>query len=77
MKQMRRLYTSRSNTLENTGKTDTGLQFENTMSSPDLNIGTTFAIFISKGKNTAERFITYMGQWSFDTLFYILHHEWF
>ena len=34
-------------------------------------------IFISKGKNTAERFITYMVQWSFDTLIYSLNHEWF
>ena len=47
---MSRLHISRSNNLENNGRTDTGQQFENTISSPDLRIGTTFAIFKSEGK---------------------------
>ena len=47
---MSRLHISRSNNLENTGRTDTGQQFENTISSPDLRIGTTFANFNSEGK---------------------------
>ena len=46
---MSRLHISRSNNLENTGRTNTGHQFENTISSPDLHIGSTFAIFNSEG----------------------------
>ena len=50
IKTIKRLYTSLSNNLEKTGSTETGLKFENTISSLDLNRGTTLAIFSSKGK---------------------------
>ena len=49
MYRISRLYISLAKIFDSTGKTETGLKLENTISLPDLNIETTFAIFSSLG----------------------------
>ena len=73
----KRLYASLSNSLENTGNTDTGLLFGNTISSPDLYLGTLTCYLQFTWKDASHKeSITYMYKGNGYGIFYMFNHAW-